>query len=74
MVQKHIEDDGDLSLVINGDGDLLLVCSKGHKWIGKFQPVAEGTEDARQALVNAMRDAPRSFAIERLNLDDFMER
>lgn len=31
-MMKHLEDDGDLSVFINDEGQIGIVCSKGHQW------------------------------------------
>lgn len=41
---KHLEDNGDINVLINTDGNALLVCSAcGHKWFGNFVPFVETT-------------------------------
>ena len=36
-MHKHIEDNGDLNILVNNNGAALIVCSKcGYKWHGQF--------------------------------------
>ena len=52
---KHIEDDGDLSLLVNDAGALLLVCSNGHQWIATAKPVTDAQDSTRSSLADALR-------------------
>jgi hypothetical protein len=54
---KHIEDDSDLSVLVNDNGSVLLVCGNGHQWVGTdFKPAgASRTESARRDLAQSIR-------------------
>jgi hypothetical protein len=54
---KHIEDDSDLSVLVNDHGSVLLVCGNGHQWVGTgFMPVSSRqSELARRDLAQSIR-------------------
>jgi hypothetical protein len=47
---KHIEDDGDLSILVNDEGAMLVLCSQRHHWIGKLS----ARQDADEAVVDSI--------------------
>ena len=57
MTLKHIEDDGDLSVLVNDIGTVLLVCVNGHQWVGtNFKPAGSSeSETARRGLAQSIR-------------------
>jgi hypothetical protein len=63
---KHIEDDGDLSLLISDSGEFVVVCSQGHKWTGELTPYAQATRSPQLAF--ALRENP--MVLHNLALDD----
>jgi hypothetical protein len=52
---KHIEDDGDLSIVVDDKGSLLVVCSKGHTWLGSLEPASSAPANRMESMVNALQ-------------------
>ena len=52
---KHLNDDGDINVVINTQGHALLVCSKcGNKWFGNYLPNVGTPSPARESFVQAL--------------------
>lgn len=52
-MQKHLDDDGDLNVVVNDSGQALFACAKCHKmWMGVFEPqnVRRGARGSRRSL------------------------
>jgi hypothetical protein len=47
-MMRHLEDDGDLSLFINNEGQIGITCSQGHQWKIEALPAIaiEGAEGA----------------------------
>ena len=67
---KHIEDQGDLNLVINDEGEMLLVCSACRKiWTGSLQEMT--TDLSKRRIRGFMHDLEASpeFMVA-LHLDD----
>ncbi len=46
-LNKHVEDDSDLSFFINDQGQVGIVCSRGHNWL--VSPI-ESTMSMRQLM------------------------
>lgn len=65
---KHLEDNGDINILINTEGTTLLICSAcGCKWLGDFTPIEEAPRPVRDNLVRVLsfnRDLVRSMNIE----------
>jgi hypothetical protein len=59
---KHLDDDGDLSLFITTEGEIALVCSKGHQWLGPARfvlgggPARLGGEASDRAVIEKVRE------------------
>lgn len=63
MTLKHIEDGGDLSLLISDSGELLIVCGAQrppHMWVMSAERWIE--QAARTTLVRPMRSLARSLS------------
>ena len=65
---KHLEDKGDINVLINTDGDAVLVCSKcGHKWFGHYNPIIKTPTQVRESFVRVLskdQDLVRSMNID----------
>jgi len=75
-MMKHIDDEGDLSLVLNDAGEVLVVCTEcGKKWTGKFQEIT--TVSSGRRMRNFARDlagSPRFAAALQMDDGPFAER
>jgi hypothetical protein len=69
---NHIEDDSDLSVLVNDNGSVLLVCGNGHQLVGTdFKPAGSSqSESARRDLAQSIRvsSAP-AFAVPGMDLE-----
>ena len=65
---KHLEDKGDINVLVNTDGSALLVCSIcGQKWFGNFEPVVEKFSAPQKdfmALLSTDQDLAESMNIQ----------
>lgn len=65
---KHLQDDGDLSIVVSDDGTMVIACSEKHCWTIKAEPLATSNAAVRETLRLGLAENRRVF--ERLGLDD----
>lgn len=65
---KHLEDKGDINVLINTDGSALLVCSVcGEKWLGDYTPIVETPSPTRESFSRVLsvdQDLLRSMNID----------
>jgi len=57
---RHIEDDGDLSILVNDEGAMLVVCPNGHRWFGALQ--RDAGSDAARAVEESLSARPDLIA------------
>ena len=62
MIHKHIEDGGDLNILINDSGEVLYVCSECRKqWLGTATPVADAAGESKAAMTESLKGNFRLF-------------
>ena len=67
-MNKHIEDNGDLNILVNNNGAALIVCSEcGNKWHGQFSTLATIQPFVRKNLKDDFLGNPE--LLENLNID-----
>ena len=68
MMYKHLEDKGDINVLINTDGNAVLVCSKcGHQWLGSYKPIIKTPTQVRESFFRVLskdQDLVRSMNID----------
>lgn len=67
-VLKHLEDDGDLNLLVDNKGSALILCAKCKRvWFSKFRPRKEASVKVRRDLSKKL--ATRSELVDMLRID-----
>jgi hypothetical protein len=65
-MMKHLEDDGDLSVFIDNEGQIGIVCSQGHQWKMEASPAVaiegvDGTLPVDDVLGVVAQNYPEAF-------------
>ncbi len=54
-MHKHVEDDGDLNVIVNDGGQLLVVCSQCKKgWLGRLDAITEAPKADADSLIESL--------------------
>jgi hypothetical protein len=73
---KHIEDDGDLALLVNDEGAFLFVCQLcKRQWLLQTPGTGDvlpdlGLRDVRRSIIDAVQANPGVLAHPPISLDD----
>lgn len=70
---KHIEDEGDLNMLINDSGEVLYLCSECRKqWIGAATPVSDAAGESKSAMAESLKANFRVFEGAGFDADEVM--